>query len=62
MDIAGDLVFVADGARRFQAFDADTGDILWGQILNSSAGGFPVSYMVAFQAWLKRYANRIPID
>ena len=25
--------------------DAETGDIEWEQILNSSAGGFPVSYM-----------------
>ena len=41
----GGLVFVSDDARRFRAFNADTGDILWEQILNSSAGGFPVSYM-----------------
>jgi alcohol dehydrogenase (cytochrome c) len=43
---AGGLVFVTDDARRFRAFDADTGAILWEQILNSSAGGFPVSYSV----------------
>ena len=42
----GRLVFVTDDARRFRAFDADTGEILWEQILNSSAGGFPVSYSV----------------
>ncbi len=42
----GGLVFVTDDARRFRAFDAETGEILWEQILNSSAGGFPVSYMV----------------
>ena len=41
----GGLVFVTDDARRFRAFDARTGEILWEQILNSSAGGFPVSYM-----------------
>ncbi len=40
----GGLVFVTDDARRFRAFDAATGEILWEQILNSSAGGFPVSY------------------
>ena len=40
----GGLVFVSDDARRFRAFDARTGDILWEQILNSSAGGFPVTY------------------
>lgn len=42
----GGLVFVTDDARRFRAFDAETGEILWEQILNSSAGGFPVSYEV----------------
>ncbi|HIL62960.1 MAG TPA: pyrrolo-quinoline quinone, partial [Porticoccaceae bacterium] len=39
-------VFVSDDARRFRAFDADSGEILWEQILNSSAGGFPVTYSV----------------
>lgn len=42
----GGLVFVTDDARRFRAFDADTGEILWEQILNSTAGGYPVSYSV----------------
>jgi alcohol dehydrogenase (cytochrome c) len=42
----GGLVFVSDDARRFRAFDADNGEILWEQILNSSAGGFPVTYSV----------------
>lgn len=42
----GGLVFVSDDARRFRAFDADTGEVLWEQLLNSSAGGFPVSYSV----------------
>jgi alcohol dehydrogenase (cytochrome c) len=42
----GGLVFATDDARRFRAFDAGTGDVLWEQILNSSAGGFPVTYMV----------------
>ena len=41
----GGLVFVSDDARRFRAFDAQTGDVLWEQILNSSAGGFPVAFM-----------------
>lgn len=43
---AGGLVFVSDDNRRFRAFDADSGDILWEQVLNSSAGGYPVSYSV----------------
>ena len=42
----GGLVFATDDARRFRAFDAETGEILWEQLLNSSAGGFPVSYSV----------------
>ncbi len=42
----GGLVFVTDDARRFRAFDADNGEILWEQILNSTAGGFPVTYSV----------------
>ena len=42
----GGLVFVTDDARRLRAFDADNGDILWEQILNSTAGGYPVTYMV----------------
>ena len=43
---AGGLVFVSDDARRFRAFDAENGEILWEQILNATAGGFPVSYSV----------------
>ena len=46
LSTGGGLVFVTDDARRFRAFDSDTGEILWEQILNSSAGGFPVSYSV----------------
>ena len=46
LSTGGGLVFVTDDARRFRAFDADTGEILWEQILNSSAGGYPVSYSV----------------
>lgn len=42
----GGLVFVTDDARRFRAFDASSGEVLWEQRLNSSAGGFPVSYSV----------------
>ena len=42
----GGLVFVSDDARRFRAFDAETGEIIWDQILNSSAGGFPTTYSV----------------
>lgn len=43
---AGGLVFVTDDARRLRAFHQRTGEVLWEQILNASAGGFPVSYLV----------------
>lgn len=42
----GGLAFVTDDARRLRAFDTDTGEIRWEQILNASAGGFPVTYEV----------------
>lgn len=42
----GGLVFVTDDARRLRAYAADSGEVLWEQILNSTAGGFPVTYMV----------------
>ncbi|MQA91366.1 MAG: PQQ-binding-like beta-propeller repeat protein [Gemmatimonas sp.] len=42
----GGLVFGSDDARRFRAFDAETGEVMWEQILNSTAGGYPVTYMV----------------
>lgn len=42
----GGLVLVTDDTRTLRAFDADNGEILWEQILNSSAGGFPVTYTV----------------
>ncbi len=46
LSTAGGLVFVTDDDRRLRAFHARTGEILWEQRLNSSAGGFPVSYEV----------------
>jgi len=64
---AGGLVFVSDDARRFRAFDADSGDVLWEQRLNSTAGGFPVTYMVDGVQYLAiaagggvNYRNMVP--
>ena len=45
-DFPGSVHSGLGSRRRFRAFDADTGEILWEQILNSSAGGYPVSYSV----------------
>jgi PQQ-dependent dehydrogenase (methanol/ethanol family) len=42
----GGLVIGGDGGRRAFALDADTGAVLWELPLNSSVGGFPMTYMV----------------
>ena len=43
---AGDLVFVGDLDRRFNAFDVNTGDILWQTRLGTSVQGHPVSFAI----------------
>jgi alcohol dehydrogenase (cytochrome c) len=43
---AGDLVFAGNSNRRFRAFDAENGEILWQTILNSPVTGFPLSWEV----------------
>ena len=42
----GNLVFFGDTIRRFPAFHAETGDILWQTILNGPVSGRPMSYSV----------------
>ena len=42
----GGLAFAGDVDRRFRAFDAATGDVLWETRLGTSVQGFPVSYAV----------------
>jgi alcohol dehydrogenase (cytochrome c) len=42
----GGLVFAGDSDRRFRAFDAATGNILWETILQGPVTGTPVSYAV----------------
>ena len=46
MTTAGGLVFVGDWNRYLYAFDAETGDKLWQTRVNTSAHGFPISYMI----------------
>src|SRR3546814_6894309 len=58
LPISGGLVFVTDDARRLRAFEEQTGEVLWEQILNSSAGGFPVTYMVDGVQYLARSEER----
>ena len=43
---AGNVVFFGDSNRRFRAFDAETGDVLWETILGSQISGYPVTYAV----------------
>lgn len=43
---AGGLVFAPFADRTFRAFDAETGDILWEQLVTSTTMGNPISYAV----------------
>ena len=42
----GGLVFAGNTNRRFRAFDATNGDVLWETVLGGPVTGFPVSYAV----------------
>jgi alcohol dehydrogenase (cytochrome c) len=46
MSTAGNLVFVGDLDRRFRAFDARNGDILWETRLGTSVQGHPVTFAI----------------
>ena len=43
---AGDLVFWGDLNRRFKAFDAETGEILWETILGGTVSVSNITYAV----------------
>lgn len=43
---AGNLVFVGDLDRRFRAFDANSGEILWETRLGTSVQGHPISFAI----------------
>ena len=49
---AGNVVFHGDLNRRYRAFDAETGDVLWQTILGSQITGFPVTYAVDGRQYL----------
>ena len=49
---AGDVVFFGDLNRRFRAFDAETGEVLWQTILGSQITGYPVTYSVDGRQYL----------
>ena len=42
----GDLVFAGNSNRRFRAYDAENGDVLWETRLNGPVTGFPISFEV----------------
>ena len=46
MTTGGGLVFAGNTNRRFRAFDADTGEVLWETVLGGPVTGFPVSFAV----------------
>lgn len=43
---AGGLVFAPFADRTFRAFDAETGEVLWEQLVTSTTNGNPISYAV----------------
>jgi alcohol dehydrogenase (cytochrome c) len=46
LSTAGNLAFVGDLDRRFRAFDATTGDILWETRLGTAVQGHPLSFSI----------------
>ena len=48
----GNVVFFGDLNRRFHAFDAETGDVLWEKILGSQITGYPVTYVAGGRQYL----------
>jgi alcohol dehydrogenase (cytochrome c) len=46
LSTAGDLAFVGDLDRRFRAFDARTGEILWETRLGTAVQGHPLTFSV----------------
>ncbi len=46
MTTGGGLVFAGNTNRRFRAFDAVSGDVLWETVLGGPVTGFPVSFAV----------------
>ncbi|MGH9687888.1 MAG: PQQ-binding-like beta-propeller repeat protein, partial [Candidatus Acidiferrales bacterium] len=48
----GGLVFAGSRDRRFRAFDAATGKVLWQRTLGASVSSTPVTYSVAGQQYV----------
>lgn len=58
----GNVVFFGDSNRRFRAFDAETGTVLWETILGSQISGFPVTYAPRSGAPTSRSIGRTAPD
>jgi alcohol dehydrogenase (cytochrome c) len=52
LSTAGNVAFVGDLDRRFRAFDARTGAILWETRLGTSVQGFPVSFSIGSKQYV----------
>ena len=48
----GNLLFSGDVVRRFRAFDAESGDVLWQTILNGPVSGRPMTFSVGGRQYL----------
>ena len=48
----GNLLFSGDVVRRFRAFDAETGEVLWQTILNGPVSGRPMTFSVGGRQYL----------
>ena len=57
----GNLVFAGDVVRRFRAFDAETGDVLWQTILNGPVGGRPMTYRAGGRQYIAIAAGGLAI-
>lgn len=49
---AGGLVFGGDAARNINAFDQETGKVVWSQRLNAPVGGYPMTYEIDGEQYL----------
>ena len=57
----GNVVFFGDLHRRFRAFDAETGDVLWQTILGSQITGYPVTYSAGGRQYLTVPVGGAPV-
>jgi len=49
---AGGLVFGGDAARNINAWDQETGKVVWSQRLNAPVGGYPMTYEIDGEQYL----------